>query len=206
MAHYSYASPDRKSALIVEMDEHGGWAPCRLIPLGWCRDARPWGPGARVPPPAWSPDGCWMYFIAGWTDRATYGASALRTGSPNNHLWPAREDGLAVERDGRSVITSIGVHESAIWIHDADGERSLSSEGEVATTILLLLLARTVRPSIISCGVGRHVRSGAWRMTVDTGKAKPCSLAFPCLPTMSRQMANKPSIRRRSPAGSPNCG
>lgn len=33
MAHYSYASPDRKMALIVEMDSRGWWTQCRLISL-----------------------------------------------------------------------------------------------------------------------------------------------------------------------------
>jgi hypothetical protein len=31
MAHYSYASPDRKTALVVEMDDRGSWDPCRII-------------------------------------------------------------------------------------------------------------------------------------------------------------------------------
>jgi hypothetical protein len=29
MAHYSSASPDHKSALVVGMDENAAWAPCR---------------------------------------------------------------------------------------------------------------------------------------------------------------------------------
>jgi hypothetical protein len=33
MANYSSASPDHKSALVVEMDEKGDWGPCRLISL-----------------------------------------------------------------------------------------------------------------------------------------------------------------------------
>jgi hypothetical protein len=34
-----------------------------------------------------------------------------------------------VDPNGRSLITSVGVRRSEIWIHDAGGERSLSSEG-----------------------------------------------------------------------------
>ena len=41
-----------------------------------------------------------------------------------------------MEPHGRSIITSMGVHESAIWIHDAHGERSLSSEGEIVADTL----------------------------------------------------------------------
>lgn len=33
MAHYSFASPDRKKALVVEMNERGEWNTCRLISL-----------------------------------------------------------------------------------------------------------------------------------------------------------------------------
>ena len=33
MAHYSYASPDRKSALVVEMNGQGEWTLCQLISL-----------------------------------------------------------------------------------------------------------------------------------------------------------------------------
>ena len=31
---------------------------------------------------------------------------------------PTEEDGLAVAPDGRSLITSIGMRQSAVWIHD----------------------------------------------------------------------------------------
>ena len=43
---------------------------------------------------------------------------------------PIEAKGVAVEQDG-SIITSMGAHQSAIWIHDSIGERSLSSEGEI---------------------------------------------------------------------------
>src|SRR5947209_14307548 len=33
MAHYSFASPDRNSALLVEMNGAGDWWPCRLVSL-----------------------------------------------------------------------------------------------------------------------------------------------------------------------------
>src|ERR1700729_376374 len=33
MAHDSFPSPDRRLALVVEMDGNGDWAPCRLIAL-----------------------------------------------------------------------------------------------------------------------------------------------------------------------------
>jgi DNA-binding winged helix-turn-helix (wHTH) protein len=42
MAHFSYASPDRKWALVVEMDP--AWQPCRLIPLDGSSSGRQVGP------------------------------------------------------------------------------------------------------------------------------------------------------------------
>jgi DNA-binding winged helix-turn-helix (wHTH) protein/Tol biopolymer transport system component len=131
MAHFSYASPDRKWALVVEMDP--GWQPCRLVPLDGSSDGRQVGPEGKCTAAAWSPDGEWMYFSA-------------EVGG-NRHLWrqrfpngkldqitsgPTEEEGLAVAPDGRSLITSIGSQTSAVFIHDAGGEHPISSEGYVA--------------------------------------------------------------------------
>jgi DNA-binding winged helix-turn-helix (wHTH) protein/Tol biopolymer transport system component len=132
MAHYSYASPDRTSALVVEMDSHGDWDQCRLISLEAPAPPRPVGPEGGCTSAGWAPDGSWMYFIAVvegqshlWRQRFPYGQPQQITSGPTE------EDGLAVERDGHSVITAMGVHESALWLHDERDERSLSSEGEI---------------------------------------------------------------------------
>jgi dipeptidyl aminopeptidase/acylaminoacyl peptidase len=42
---------------------------------------------------------------------------------------PYEEEGLAVAPDGRSLVSSIGTRRSSIWLHDAAGERAVSSEG-----------------------------------------------------------------------------
>jgi hypothetical protein len=39
------------------------------------------------------------------------------------------EQGVAVAPDGRSLITAVGISQSAVWIHDAAGDRAISSEG-----------------------------------------------------------------------------
>jgi Tol biopolymer transport system component len=44
------------------------------------------------------------------------------------------EEGLAVAPDGKSLITSIGTEQSAVWIHDAAGDRPLHSEGYAPIT------------------------------------------------------------------------
>jgi Tol biopolymer transport system component/DNA-binding winged helix-turn-helix (wHTH) protein len=130
MVHYSYASPDRKWVLIVEMGPTGGWQRCRLLPLDGRSAGSPVGPPGPCTSAAWSPDGSWMYF------------SAYAKGS--SHLWrqpfpngeaeqitsgPADEAGIAVSRDGRSVISSVGMNDSGVWLHDSRGDRLISSEG-----------------------------------------------------------------------------
>ncbi len=62
----------------------------------------------------------------------------------SSHLWrqrfpdgapeqitfgPLEEEGIAIAPDGQSLVTSVGMRRSAIWIHDAAGERAIVSEG-----------------------------------------------------------------------------
>jgi Tol biopolymer transport system component len=132
MAHFSYASPDRKWALVVEMDPV--WQPCRLIPLDGSSAGRQVGPQGQCTSAAWSPDGKWMYFGAGVEGSHHLWRQRFPAGYPEQITFgPTEEDGVAVAPDGRSLITSIGLQESAIWIHDDQNDRALSSEGYVAS-------------------------------------------------------------------------
>jgi eukaryotic-like serine/threonine-protein kinase len=47
-------------------------------------------------------------------------------------LGPLDEEGIALAPDGRSLVTSVGTRRSAIWMHDAAGDRPISSEGYAA--------------------------------------------------------------------------
>ena len=131
MAHFAYASPDNKSVLVVEMDQtHAFHLPCRLVPFDGSSVGREVGPKGTCTTAAWSPDGTWMYFgvMVGvnshlWRQKFPDGAPEQITFGPTN------EEGIAVAPDGRSLVTSVGTLRSAIWIHDAAGERSVSSEG-----------------------------------------------------------------------------
>ena len=177
MAHYSYPSPDRRSALVVVMNGQGGptWLMCQLISLEGPIPARPIGPQGECTSAGWSPDGSWMYFIATIEGQSHLWRQRFPNGRPEQITFgPMEEEGLAVEHDGRSVITSIGEHESAIWIHDAEGERSLSSEGEIVSgtsppafreddKVLYYLLQRPPASS----------SPELWRMTVDSAKSEP---------------------------------
>jgi len=174
MAHYSYPSPDRHWALVVEMDGNGAWAACRLVALDGGSSARSIGPNGACTSAGWSPDGAWMYFTAAEDGRSHLWRQRFPVGPPEQLTFgPTEEDGVAVEPAGRAVITSVGVHESTLWIHDAGGDRQLSSEGEVVAgisppafrqndTLLYYLL--------------RHDPDGSgaelWRTFLDSGKSE----------------------------------
>jgi serine/threonine protein kinase/Tol biopolymer transport system component len=134
MAHYSYASPDLRSALIVEMGKsHTFDSPCRLVSLEGGASGQPVGPAGLCYSAAWSRDGTWMYFAANngghthlWRQKYPNGVAEQITFGVNE------EAGIAVTPDGRSLITSVGRRVSAIWLHDTDGDRQLTSEGSAA--------------------------------------------------------------------------
>jgi eukaryotic-like serine/threonine-protein kinase len=170
MAHYSYPSPDRHWALVVEMNGDGGWGQCRLVDLDGQHQQRLVGPMGACTSAGWSPEGEWMYFAA-WVEGQTHiWRQRFSGGVPEQITFgPTEEDGVAVEPDGRALITSVGVHESAIWIHDESGQRQLSSEGEVASwpvfspdaSVLYYLLRRGEGPG-----------AELWRTMLDSGKSE----------------------------------
>jgi len=130
MAHRSYLSPDRKSVLLAEMD-NGGWLPCRVVPFDGSSRGRVVGPASGAcKDGGWSPDGEWIYVSSNaggtfhiWRQRWSGGdAEQITAGA-------TEEEGVAIAPDGRSLITSVGLEESEVWIHDQAGERRISSEG-----------------------------------------------------------------------------
>lgn len=130
MVHLSYASPDRKWALAVEMDP--AWQPCRVIPLDGSSQRRQAGPTGRCTSAAWSPDGKWMYLGVEVNRQYHLWRQRFPAGEPEQITsGPTEEEGVAVAADGRSLITSVGMRQEEVWIHDARGERQLTSQGQV---------------------------------------------------------------------------
>ncbi len=129
MAHFSYLSPDRRWVLLAEMDITG-WLPCRVVPFDGSSTGRRVGPAGPCTSAAWAPDGKWMYFSANagsgshiWRQRFPDGAAEQVS------FGATEEEGIAMAPDGRSFVTSIGTTQSAVWLHDSNGERQISSQG-----------------------------------------------------------------------------
>lgn len=172
MAHYSYASPDRRWALVVEMTGNGDWGQCRLIALAGQSGSRLVGPAGECTSAGWSPDGRWMYFSASTGGGSHIWRQAFPEGQPEQITsGPMEESGVAVEPGGGALITSVGSHESAIWIHDGSRERQLSSEGEVDGRQSPVFSADG---SVLYYLLKRDDGSGAelWRSVVESGKSE----------------------------------
>ncbi len=129
MVHRSALSPDRKWVLVAEMD-NGGCQPCRVVPFAGGSGGRQVGPqSGGCTYVAWSPDGAWMYFSSDAGGRFHIWRQRFPDGAPQQVTSGAtEEEGMAIAADGRSLITSVGSVQSTVMIHDAKGERQISSE------------------------------------------------------------------------------
>jgi DNA-binding winged helix-turn-helix (wHTH) protein/Tol biopolymer transport system component len=133
MAHFGIPSPDRKSALVIEMGPNGAWARCRVVPMDGRASGRQVGPSGACTGAAWSSDGSMMYFTAVvdqtshiWRQRYPNGEAEQVT------FGPAEEDGLAISPGNQSIVTSAGMKESGIWLHDQSGDRLIANKGTVS--------------------------------------------------------------------------
>jgi DNA-binding winged helix-turn-helix (wHTH) protein/Tol biopolymer transport system component len=131
MAHFAYLSPDHKSVLVAEMGPSGSFGRCRVVPFSGG------SPGFEVGTPdgscrhaAWSPDGAWMYFSTVAPSGAHLWRQHFPHGEPQQITFgPNQEESVFATSDGRSLLTAIGLSRSSVWLHDAQGERPLTSEG-----------------------------------------------------------------------------
>jgi eukaryotic-like serine/threonine-protein kinase len=130
MAHRSYLSPDGKQLLVIEMGGNA-WLPCRLVPFDGSSQGKTIGPApAQCTDAAWSPDGKWMYMTADNGNGFHVWRQRFPDGTPEQVTSGAtEEEGISFAPDGRSFVTSIGNRQSTVWVHDAQGDRQITSEG-----------------------------------------------------------------------------
>jgi Tol biopolymer transport system component len=131
MAHHSYLSPDGKWVLVVQMNSQGKMTPCRLVPFDGKDQGREVGPAeAQCTTGTWSPDGKWMYMSTNKGGRFHIWRERFPKGEPEQITsGPTEEEGIAMEKDGRSLLTSVGTTDMSVWIRDGKEERQISSEG-----------------------------------------------------------------------------
>jgi Tol biopolymer transport system component len=132
MVHRSTLSPDGKWVLLAEMDAQW-WRRCRVVPFDGSSPGRQVGPEGSCTWAQWSPDGRWMYFtVDTWTSGFHVWRQQFPDGAPQQ-VTPSgasEEEGIAMMPDGKSFITTAGMQQSIIWLHDEKaGDRQITSEG-----------------------------------------------------------------------------
>ncbi|HEV2200135.1 MAG TPA: protein kinase [Bryobacteraceae bacterium] len=137
MAHRSYLSPDGKWVLLVEMDIDHLWEPCRLVLADGSSSGHKIGPpGGGCTFAAWSPDGKWMYFTSNAVGSNHIWRQRFPDGVPEQiTAGPTEEEGIAMAPDGRSLVTAVSLQGASLWLHDANGERQISLEGNAENPV-----------------------------------------------------------------------
>ena len=130
-----------------------------------------------------------MYFSAKvngvfhlWRQRSPEGTPEQLTSGPSE------EEGIAVAPDGRSLLTSLGTVHSAVWVHDARGDREVSGEGNAFVPsfppVMSQPFAADGRKLLYLVRQGtRHVgvdqRSGAlWMVDLESARRTPLFPGF----------------------------
>ncbi len=179
MAHRSYLSPDGKSVLLAEMDEKGGWLPCRLVPFDARQPTgRPVGPPqASCTSAAWSLDGHWMYLTTNAGGGWHIWRQRFPSGTPEQITFgPTEQEGIAMAPDGHSFVTSVGMTQQTLWLHDGS-ERQVSFEGNASwpsfspdgRKLYYLVLSESHEIRFLS---GGHVAGGLWVFDLDSNRTE----------------------------------
>jgi eukaryotic-like serine/threonine-protein kinase len=174
MAHYSYLSPDRKAVLVAEMDRTANWR-CRLVPFDGSSPGTPVGPAGACVSAAWSPSGKWMYFSVQIAGHSHLWRQRYPDGPPEQITFgPADEETVACAPDGRALLTSLGREQMAIWMHDANGERLLTTESYAFSP---WLSADARRVYFLSARSSTEP-SALWRLDVASGRKESVLAGF----------------------------
>jgi eukaryotic-like serine/threonine-protein kinase len=169
MAHRSYLSPDGKSVLLVEM-ENQGFVPCRVVPFDGSSAGRRVGPSGPCTSAAWSADGDEMYFASNSGGSFHIWRQSFPDGPPEQITsGPTQEEGVALAPDGRSLLTSVGMAQSSVWIRDQRGERQVSFEGNA---LLVEPLTSSLPHAFSPDGQRLYYLAGGelWTAELDSGR------------------------------------
>ena len=169
MAHHSYLSPDGKWVLVAQMDETAEIVQCRAVPFDGSGRGQLVGPaGATCRTGGWSPDGNWIYLSTNQGGRFHIWRQRFPGGAPEQVTsGPTEEEGIAIARDGRSFLTSVGTQYWTIWIHDAKGEHQMSSEGDAFSTTF----SRDGTKLFYLKRAGQNDAAELWSTELTTGKS-----------------------------------
>ncbi|MEO6120115.1 MAG: protein kinase, partial [Terriglobales bacterium] len=178
MAHRAALSPDRKWVLLAEMDG-SGWLPCRVVPFDGTSAGRQVGPlNGQCITASWSLDGKTMYFSSNAGGTFHIWQQTFPDGDPEQLTMETTEqEGTALAPDGKSLITSVGVSQSSIWIHDKEGDRQLTFQGFAFLPkmspdgAMVYYLQRA--------GASRsYVSAELWRLDLKSGNREPVLPGF----------------------------
>jgi Tol biopolymer transport system component/predicted Ser/Thr protein kinase len=175
MVHFSEISPDGKWVLAVEM-LNSVWQPCRLVSFDGSASGKVVGPpGALCTAAAWSPDGQWMYFAAETNGDSHLWRQRFPNGGPEQLTKGATQEwGVAVDPDGRSLISSVGKISSAVWYRDQRGERPISVDGYAYRPFIPSSGAKVFY--LVRRGVRGSIWSGElWSADVSSGRSEAVS-------------------------------
>jgi eukaryotic-like serine/threonine-protein kinase len=81
---------------------------------------------------------------------------------------PTEQEGTAVTLDGKYLITSMGLQQASIWLHDTQGDRALTSEG--------FAMLPTMAPSgdrvffLMRSGSTGYATGELWSLNLTTGE------------------------------------
>jgi Tol biopolymer transport system component len=130
MAHLSRVSPDGRWVALAEMDALG-WLPCRVVPLDGSTRGTVIGPAmGGCTSVGWSPDGLFVYMTSNASGEPQIWRQRFPQGKPEQVTFgPAEAAGIAVAPDG-SIVTSIGLSQGSIWVHENGEDRPVSGEGD----------------------------------------------------------------------------
>jgi hypothetical protein len=111
-----------------------------------------------------------MYFTAMTGNGIHIWRQRFPDGAPEQVTFGAStEEGIHFAPDGRSFVTSVGTSQSTLWVHDARGDRQITSEGYVFMPSLsadgkkLYYLVR-------SLGLRSWNQGGLWMADLETGQ------------------------------------